>query len=320
MKPWWLAVLLCGLGMAVEAETVAPQEVDPPLGLHWSETQKDVEATNPPVTERAVMKDQDTWTLEGFTQVGLKRAILYFSKAKTLDEVELQYEEPTWSFDDYQAFFGSARDSLRQQYGDPIVLARYKEPNHEQNVVETLVDLLWRSEGGSIQLVFYAAERDTNTWRMISLNYRSEAATMNADVGNNAEKSEPPPQTDRKEVPPMIPEASPDSSPTPTAPKPHPLVMRRPVGPRSSPSPTPTPNAEQRRQMKEQALKALADEQLKDQNALKEQKKEIDQQIKTTTGAVREQWKYKLAKWQLTKAQADADEQAKKKAVEDKFK
>jgi hypothetical protein len=155
---------------------------------------------------------------------------------------------------------------------------------------------------------------------MISLNYRSEAATMNADVGNNAEKSELPPQTDRKEVPPMIPEASPESSPTPTAPKPHPLVMRRPVGPRSSPSPTPTPNAEQRRQMKEQALKALADEQLKDQNALKEQKKEIDQQIKTTTGAVREEWKYKLAKWQLTKAQADADEQAKKKAVEDKFK
>lgn len=319
MKPWWLAVLFCGLGMAVEAETLAPQEVDPPLGLHWGERQKDVEATSPPVTERAVLQDRDTWTVEGFTQAGLKRAILYFGKGKTLDEVELQYEEPTWSFDDYQAFFGSARNSLRQQYGDPIVLARYKEPNHEQNVVETLVDLLWRSEGGSIQLIFYAAERDTNTWRMISLDYRSEAATMQADVGNSAEKSERPPQADRKEVPPMIPEPSPESSPTPTAPKPHALVMRRSVGPRSSPSPTPTPNAEQRRQIKEQALKALADEQLNDQNALKEQKKEIDQQIRTTTGAVREQWKYKLAKWQLTKAQADADEQTKKKAVEEKF-
>jgi hypothetical protein len=54
--------------------------------------------------------------------------------------------------------------------------------------------------------------------------------------------------------------------------------------------------------MKELALKALADGQLKGQNALTEQKKEIDQQIKTTTGAVRERWKYKLAKWQLTKA------------------
>jgi hypothetical protein len=314
MKTWWLSVLLCGLAMAVKAEP-APLQIDPPLGLHWGETQEDVESTSPPVTQRAAVKGRDEWTVEGFTQQGLKRAILYFGKEKALDEVELQYEEPNWTFDDYQAFFASARDSVRQKYGEPIVLARYKEPNHQQNVIETLVDLQWRSEGGSVQLCFYSAERDTNTWRMISLTYRA----MNANEGNGSEKSSS--QAATNEGASVTPAASsPQTSPTPRPQKSRIVAMRRTAAPKPSASPTPAPSAEERRKMKEQALKDLAAENLKEQNTLKAEKQQIDQQIRTTTGTVREEWKDALAKWKLAKAQAHADEETKKKAVEEKFK
>jgi hypothetical protein len=67
-------------------------------------------------------------------------------------------------------------------------------------------------------------------------------------------------------------------------------------------------------------LKELAAEELKEQDALKAAKQGIDQQIKTTSGAVLEQWKNELAKWKLQKAQAHADEQAKKKVLEEQFK
>jgi hypothetical protein len=67
-------------------------------------------------------------------------------------------------------------------------------------------------------------------------------------------------------------------------------------------------------------LKELTAEQRKEQDALKADKKEIDHQMKTTSGAILEQWQYKLAKWKLEKAQADADEKAKRKLVDDQFK
>ena len=134
-----------------------PAKVNPPLGLYWGEPQQQIEARRVPVAGRAVVLQRDAWTVEGFTEQGLRKAILYFGQAKTLVEVELQYQEPAWTFDDYQAFFASARTTLQGQYGAPEVLARYKEP--VSDVIETVVCLLWQAGGSSVRLCFYSAER-----------------------------------------------------------------------------------------------------------------------------------------------------------------
>jgi hypothetical protein len=165
--------MLYGLGIgAVGAQAIAPQKIDPPLGLFWGESQKAIEEKNTPISERAVVMQRDAWTVDRFPDSGLKKAILYFGKEKTLVEVELQYDEPTWTFDDYQGFFASARRQLQERYGEPIVLARYKEP--KDIVVETVVYLLWRGKASSVRLCYYAAERNTDLWRVVSLDYRAD--------------------------------------------------------------------------------------------------------------------------------------------------
>jgi hypothetical protein len=129
-----------------------PAKIDPPLGLSWGEPQQQIEAQRVPVVERAVVLQRDAWTVEGFVEQGLKKAILYFGPQKTLVEVELQYQEPTWTFDDYKGFFSSARTAFQGQYGAPEVLARYKEP--VSDVVETLVCLRWAARDSSVRLCY----------------------------------------------------------------------------------------------------------------------------------------------------------------------
>jgi hypothetical protein len=98
--------------------------------------------------------------------------------------------------------------------------------------------------------------------------------------------------------------------PTPTPQRP--AAQRRlvTVKPRPKPSaePTPTPSLEQRRQL-------LVAKEAQEQAKLTRTKEIIDQQIAATAGAAKEQWKYRLAKWQQDKAAMDAREAADKKAL-----
>jgi hypothetical protein len=173
VKVLWPAwVVISAAIVSTYGQTPGPvsAEINPPLGLYWGEPQQQLEAQRVPVVERAVVQQRDAWTVEGFTEQGLRRAILYFGPEKTLVEVELQYQEPTWTFDDYRAFFASARTNFQEKYGQPVILARYKEPLAD--VVETLVCLLWRATGSSVRLCYYSAERGVDAWRVVSLHYR----------------------------------------------------------------------------------------------------------------------------------------------------
>jgi len=173
VKSWWFSLVLYGLGIgSAHSQATVPQKIDPPLGLFWGESQKEIQEKNTPITQRAVVMQRDAWTVDRFRGSGLKKAILYFGKEKTLVEVELQYEDPQWTFEDYQGFFGSARLKMQARYGQPIVLARYKAP--KDDVVETVVSLLWRGEASSICLCYFSAERNTDIWMVVSLHYRSE--------------------------------------------------------------------------------------------------------------------------------------------------
>jgi hypothetical protein len=167
----------CILGFAVAGRTqnVVPDQINPPFGFQWGEPEKDIEKTINRAQARIVTRDtvrgRDAWTVEGLIQPALKRTVIYFGSEKTLVEVELQYEHPDWNLTAYEDFLNSAKQRLEAKYGPPTVLARDKKP--EGDVMETVVGYQWQQSGSSVQLFFYSAERNNDTYRSVSLHYRA---------------------------------------------------------------------------------------------------------------------------------------------------
>jgi hypothetical protein len=159
------------------AQQTGPEQINPPFGLYWGEPQKEIEAvlTNARarIVARETISQREAWTVEGLIQPALKRAVLYFGTEKTLVEVELQYEHPDWDLVAYEEFLNSARKRLEAKYGAPTVLARDKKP--EGDVMQTVVGYQWNQPASSIQLFFYAAERNNQVYRTVSLHYRAGA-------------------------------------------------------------------------------------------------------------------------------------------------
>ncbi|MBV9673396.1 MAG: hypothetical protein JO076_11315 [Verrucomicrobia bacterium] len=160
---------------AMYAQAVAPDQINPPFGLHWGENQKQITATmqhaGAKIAQKHNVSGREAWTIEGLVQPALKRAILYFGTEKTLVEVELQYQDPSWDLVAYEEFLKIARDRLQARYGPPTVLARDKRP--EGDVMQTVVGFQWQQYASSIQLFFYSAERNTDAYRSVSLHYRA---------------------------------------------------------------------------------------------------------------------------------------------------
>jgi len=157
------------------AQNVIPEQINPPFGFHWGESEKAIETTVSKAQAHIISRDEvrgrDAWTVEGLIQPGLKRTIIYFGTEKTLVEVELQYERPDWDLVAYEDFLNSARQKLEAKYGPATVLARDKKPLGD--VMETVVGYQWQQPGSSIQLFFYSAERNSDVYRSVSLHYRA---------------------------------------------------------------------------------------------------------------------------------------------------
>ena len=128
---------------------------------------------------------------------------------------------------------------------------------------------------------------------------------------------------------PPTPETTAESKPTPPlAPndsnvshaQPAPMLMLKkssPVGSNTTPN-----RAIKRTQAKtrEEAYHLLDAEWKQKQTELEAEKKNIELQIRNSTGAIREQWKYRLAQWRLKKAQADRDETVERAKLEEQWK
>jgi hypothetical protein len=171
----WLVGLGTMLIGHLYAQGPAMEQIHPPFGLSWGQTQKSIEnlfsQSGAKIVNRALIQGRDAWTVEGLAQPGLKRAIVYFGTGKTLVEVELQYEHPDWDLVAYEAFLNSARKRLESKYGPPVTLARYKKP--EGDVMETVVGYQWQQAKSSLELFFYSAERNADIYRTVSLHYRA---------------------------------------------------------------------------------------------------------------------------------------------------
>jgi hypothetical protein len=174
VRAWVLWLVIGLLGLASMQQALA-QQITPPFGLYWGETQKEIAKilthTGATIVDRSVVQGREAWTIDGLIQPALKQTIVYFGTAKVLVEVELQYQRPEWDLVAYEQFFDSARQTLESRYGPATVLVKDKKP--EGDVMQTVVGYQWQAQGSSIQLFFYSAERNSDVYRSVSLHYRA---------------------------------------------------------------------------------------------------------------------------------------------------
>ena len=117
----WIVALIWFAGIeSSSAQNVIPEQITPPFGFHWGESEKQLETTisraEAHIVNREVIQGRDAWTVEGLLQPSLKRTIIYFGTEKTLVEVELQYQRPEWDLVAYEDFLNSARQKLEAKY------------------------------------------------------------------------------------------------------------------------------------------------------------------------------------------------------------
>jgi hypothetical protein len=126
-------------------------------------------------------------------------------------------------------------------------------------------------------------------------------------------------------IPPVNSEANPLPTSTPLHEQPKPvrtLSRSATVTKKASAAVTPAPsvalNPEQANSKKE--AYQLLDSLLKaKEEALKAEKRSIDYQIKNSSGAIREQWKYRLAQWRVKKARAEQDRAAREARLKEEW-
>jgi hypothetical protein len=127
---------------------------------------------------------------------------------------------------------------------------------------------------------------------------------------------------------PMIPQANAERSPSPTPdheqPQPLRTLSRSAVATKkASAAVTPAPSAStesDQPKSKKEAFQRLDSLLKAKEEALVLEKQSIEHQIKNSSGAIREQWKYRLAQWRLEKARAEQDRKAEEARLKEQWK
>ncbi len=156
---------------ALIAASGAP--IVPPFGLSGVETRDRIAELIDEAHVRLVQKETvdgtETWTVEGFDQPGLS-AVLFRFGGENLEEVELQYGEPTWTINQYGEFMEEIKQELDHKYGRAEILAHSRGP--EKDVSQTVVGYRWEHPGEALDLVYYSAEREPLAFRLLSMHYK----------------------------------------------------------------------------------------------------------------------------------------------------
>ncbi len=168
-----ITIMVC-LACALLGKARAGEEIKPPFGLQWTETdtrlEKLLKGAKANVVEKREIKGREAWIVEGLVQAGLRRTVFYF-KNGSLNEVELQYENESWDTAKYDAFMTQVRRRIEQKYGIGQLIARSRTPA-EGDVMQTLVGYKWNQNNTAIQLLYFSAESGERVFRTVSIHYK----------------------------------------------------------------------------------------------------------------------------------------------------
>lgn len=170
----WSLALFAGR-LPCPAEPVE-KDLRPPFGLAWQARGIDLEmelvgANGNIVTRKKEPGDGETWFVEGLPQLALQRAKFHLTKDR-LSGVELEYGKADWTAANYDGFMKSVRQRIEEKHGTGVQIARKQAS--EKGVMQTLVGYRWTVTGGSIELIYFAAQNPANLFRTISLHYAAE--------------------------------------------------------------------------------------------------------------------------------------------------
>ena len=158
----------------VRAETPTAEQIKPPFNLEWGESSDRLDrllkGAKAQVIEKREVEGREAWTVEGLLQAGLKRTVFYFRDGQ-LVEVELQYQSNDWDSAKYDDFMAQVRRRIEQRFGNGQLIARTKAP--EGKVMQTVVGYKWNLNNTAIQLFYYSAETSTESYRTVSVHYKT---------------------------------------------------------------------------------------------------------------------------------------------------
>lgn len=151
----------------------AAEEIKPPFGLRWGESQERVELRLRQANARIVSREKtprgERIEVKGLAQRMLLRAYFHFEMG-SLEEVELHYGSGAWDLAAYLNFFEQTRSHLNQRYGEGRLIARSK--SSQNNITSSLTGYQWSQPETTLQLFLFSAERGGRSVKVLSLHYR----------------------------------------------------------------------------------------------------------------------------------------------------
>ena len=151
----------------------AVEDIKVPFNFQWGESPQRLEDSmarvQAKVVDRKQVQNRLCLVIEGIPQRLLQRALFYFDN-DSLNEIELHYGEPSWDSTQFGNFFDQTRRNIESKYGIGRVIARQK--TREGDVLQTLIGYQWTQDSVSLTLFYYTAERDADSYRVLSLHYR----------------------------------------------------------------------------------------------------------------------------------------------------
>ncbi len=151
------------------------ESIPVPFGLDWGMSTRTFERVlqDQPVhlTGKRQIHDRQAWTLEGFRQENLKRAVVYFDRRGRMNEIELQYQKSDWSPEKYDGQAISLRRKFESLYGVGRLIVRTRK--QEGSATFSIEGYEWRSAGVILWLIHFAARQKNDAYNNISVHYKS---------------------------------------------------------------------------------------------------------------------------------------------------
>ena len=122
------------------------------------------------IVAREKKESREVWTVEGLVHPGLKRTLFTF-KQGSLYVVELQYEYPDRTIEWYNQRMGDIRRYFDQKFGTGKLVSRSRDT--DTDVIQTLVGYQWMVGTTMLELFYFSAERGSNQYRTISVDYKA---------------------------------------------------------------------------------------------------------------------------------------------------
>jgi len=149
------------------------EEIKVPFNFQWGESlsrlEEGLKGVKATVVERKDVRGRQCLVVEGIPQKLLQRALFYFD-SDSLSEIELHYGDASWDGASYSNFFDQTRRNIEKKYGIGRVIARQK--TRDGDVLQTLVGYQWSQPSTTLALYYYTAEKDAQSFRLLSLHYR----------------------------------------------------------------------------------------------------------------------------------------------------